>query len=1047
MAQVKNKTNASPNAVPTTPPLDGELLLNTGTPAIYSRKADGSVALFAPPASHHGAGGAVHAEATQTAAGFMSAADKKLWDRLSQCPPIAWWSGYDELLDASAGSTNVTFSNAGGALRLTATSIDPTYRLKTLVRGDRVRYIAVRLRCTNVTAWDGVIFYGTTSHTFGSYNVQIDQPSGTDWALLLVDMWSLASGGTDWATSLINALRFDFARSTGDVVDIAWVALLGDTMAIASRPVSQARLNERLIALCRSSITIGTSSATIVDVNDRAVVRLDKGSAASGSGASSSLDGWREPVEPGRSVVARVRFVAAAASAAGVSLTLNFWATAGASSPLSSVTLGITSVTTSEVEYSLPTTVPAGARYASATVALGTSASTQTIDVINLRIDTSPAASVDRMAVVVAGLTSADIQAAIDAVADGGQIIVPPGTYATPSGLTNASNKRITWTVLGTLSAEASTNWADVLPGGMVTRPGQRTATTGIPKTYAGYTDLTVPAGLGLNAIDVSRWYVRDYGQLPTSGAVQGRFNGWHLIDDVQAGAYGIRQIITGECNVVGQPDQTVGGGNYVGVAGLGQALAPASTGAERDAIFGANFYGHLTNAATGWLNACGLEADINTDAAVELRSAVQIAGLGASRGTTVDAAFWGEYWTSGQSWKVGFQMGGFSPYAAIGTDGTFAVCNVPTGIATGLDFSNTPISGSVLKSPTINLKPGRAEFTSAGQEIVIGNPTTASTVQQLFYSSGHGVGVPDATLYVTGGTSAANEGTVVVNSGELVSYGGIRPATDNGKDLGTGSYRWNDLFVGNAPTVGSDARIKLWLGEFTDEELDAVDEIGLGTYQLLASRALKGDEARLHAGAIAQQVQAAFAAHGLDARRRGLWCEDPVIETVEETYEVEAAAVETYLEDVEVISVVDGAAVVKIESVERTRPVMIEIPVLDGDGNVVMAPGRPGKPGRPAEPERRLVDEETGDVKVIPAVAERPEIPAVPPMPRVHHVPVTTVETRTRRVERQAVDADGIPLTRLSLRYEQLLVMLVAADRRKIARLAARVAALEAAA
>jgi len=44
-----------------------------------------------------------------------------------------------------------------------------------------------------------------------------------------------------------------------------------------------------------------------------------------------------------------------------------------------------------------------------------------------------------------------------------------------------------------------------------------------------------------------------------------------------------------------------------------------------------------------------------------------------------------------------------------------------------------------------------------------------------------------------------------------------------------------------------------------------------------------KGDAARIHVGVTAQSVAEAFAAEGLDASRYGVWCEDEIMETVDD--------------------------------------------------------------------------------------------------------------------------------------------------------------------
>src|SRR3546814_4226470 len=74
-----------------------------------------------------------------------------------------------------------------------------------------------------------------------------------------------------------------------------------------------------------------------------------------------------------------------------------------------------------------------------------------------------------------------------------------------------------------------------------------------------------------------------------------------------------------------------------------------------------------------------------------------------------------------------------------------------------------------------------------------------------------------------------------------------------------------------------SDARHKAWRGSLTTAELAVAKRIAgkLGMYRWLDAIAHKSDDARLHAGVLAQEVHDAFIAEGLDGFRYGLLCYD----------------------------------------------------------------------------------------------------------------------------------------------------------------------------
>jgi len=102
----------------------------------------------------------------------------------------------------------------------------------------------------------------------------------------------------------------------------------------------------------------------------------------------------------------------------------------------------------------------------------------------------------------------------------------------------------------------------------------------------------------------------------------------------------------------------------------------------------------------------------------------------------------------------------------------------------------------------------------------------------------------------------------------------GIYPSTatgsfaDNSKDLGVSSIRWDDIYATNGTINTSDQNEKQDIAELTDaEQRVAVAAKGLlRKFRWRDAVEEKGDEARTHFGIIAQDLQAAFEAEGLDA-------------------------------------------------------------------------------------------------------------------------------------------------------------------------------------
>ena len=141
-------------------------------------------------------------------------------------------------------------------------------------------------------------------------------------------------------------------------------------------------------------------------------------------------------------------------------------------------------------------------------------------------------------------------------------------------------------------------------------------------------------------------------------------------------------------------------------------------------------------------------------------------------------------------------------------------------------------------------------------------------------------------------GTLAASIGAVTISSsvypyiagnfGGGVLVGGITLAptngsgalSDNAMDLGGSSYRWKVVYAGTGTINTSDRREKRDIAELDEAERRvAVACKGLlRKFRFNDSYEEKGEDARIHFGIIAQDLQAAFEAEGLDAGRYGMF-------------------------------------------------------------------------------------------------------------------------------------------------------------------------------
>ena len=91
---------------------------------------------------------------------------------------------------------------------------------------------------------------------------------------------------------------------------------------------------------------------------------------------------------------------------------------------------------------------------------------------------------------------------------------------------------------------------------------------------------------------------------------------------------------------------------------------------------------------------------------------------------------------------------------------------------------------------------------------------------------------------------------------------------SDNSTDLGQSSARFDDIFATNGTIQTSDQNEKQQIASLTDAEIAAAKRIsnGFKTFKWNDAVTAKGDNARTHAGVIAQEVRTALEAEGLDA-------------------------------------------------------------------------------------------------------------------------------------------------------------------------------------
>lgn len=103
----------------------------------------------------------------------------------------------------------------------------------------------------------------------------------------------------------------------------------------------------------------------------------------------------------------------------------------------------------------------------------------------------------------------------------------------------------------------------------------------------------------------------------------------------------------------------------------------------------------------------------------------------------------------------------------------------------------------------------------------------------------------------------------------------GALRVTNNVMTLGVAGGRWSEIYAVNATINTSDEREKEQIEDIPDDLLDVWEGVRWRVFKWREAVAKKGDDARLHAGLIAQEVHQVLEARGVDGFKLGLLCYD----------------------------------------------------------------------------------------------------------------------------------------------------------------------------
>jgi hypothetical protein len=239
------------------------------------------------------------------------------------------------------------------------------------------------------------------------------------------------------------------------------------------------------------------------------------------------------------------------------------------------------------------------------------------------------------------------------------------------------------------------------------------------------------------------------------------------------------------------------------------------------------------------------------------------------------------------------------------GSGGSGTVTSVSATVPSFLSVSGSPIttsgtlaltySGTAL--PAANGGTGATTLTGAGivtltdTQTITGAKTLNNLTNQFtgtVYSTSDGTTSNGYLFENIGYAALGGTNGVVFGSGTYSGTGRIvvdvlgglntlRPYADNVTSLGTSVYRYTVVYATTGTINTSDATEKQQVRELNDAERKTAQRIKglIRAFKWNEAVESKGGGARIHIGVMAQDVEAAFTAEGLDASKYGLFCRD----------------------------------------------------------------------------------------------------------------------------------------------------------------------------
>jgi hypothetical protein len=201
------------------------------------------------------------------------------------------------------------------------------------------------------------------------------------------------------------------------------------------------------------------------------------------------------------------------------------------------------------------------------------------------------------------------------------------------------------------------------------------------------------------------------------------------------------------------------------------------------------------------------------------------------------------------------------------------------TGNITQCSISDSGSDGNHLRSYTGNFEiydqSGNLKLSTSGNRILFGNNDVASRNIDIKSSVGT-TSTYDSRIVSSGGSNSDGTADLIFQAGNHVFNNIVRPLDDNLYSLGTSSKRWSVVYAATGTINTSDEREKTFLSIENFEKSAALEiKQNLRKFKFNSSIEEKGENARIHFGASAQQVGDIMKSHGLDPNKYGFYCYD----------------------------------------------------------------------------------------------------------------------------------------------------------------------------